>query len=192
MAEDIFSLQTMLTKIRREGNDGYILKIKTTPLQNAIIIASIMGSILSMYNYKVAKERTAAINTLRQRIKKFMYIRSRSNKNEFLRAVSYADMAWQTSIAHFVKHKFAIEAVATTLSIYSLYAEVIAKYANVREKQITAFARGMEEDIPLEIEQNSYLVTDFLLDEIAKFTGVQRRKLNFIKKESAIDATTSA
>ena len=125
-------------------------------------------------------------------LKKFMYARSRSNKREFLKAVSYADKAWQISIGHFVKHKLTIEAVATTINIYSLYSEVVSKYANVREKQVTAFARGMEEDIPLEIEQNSYLVTDFLLDEIAKFTGVQRRKLNFIKKESTLDATRSA
>ena len=53
----------------------------------------------------------------------------------------------------------------------------MSKYANIHEKQIEAFSRDMEKEITLKIEMDSYEVADFLLDELSKFSGVQRIKL---------------
>ncbi len=150
---------------------------KTSPLQNAIMLSSIIGSILSDYDNALAKERKKPILVLRARIKKFMFARSRSNHREFLEALKCADNAWRTSMSYFTKYKLQIDAVATVVKLHNLYEESLSRYANIHEKQIEAFARDMEKEITLKIEMDSYKVADYLLDELSKFSGVQRIKL---------------
>lgn len=146
----------------------------TTPLQNAMMLGSIIGSILSNYDPKVARDRARPIQTLRARLKKFMYIRSRSNHKEFAEAVNYANIAWQKSINHFVEQKLKIEAISTIVRLYDLYEEPLTKYANVRAKQIEAYAMGITEDTTLEHETNSYEVADYIIEQLAAFSGVRR------------------
>ena len=92
---------------------------KTSPLQNAIMISSIIGSILSGYDNLVAKERKRPILVLRARIKKFMFVRSRSNTKVFLEAIKCADTAWQTSMTHFAKNKLQRLADAMLITLFS-------------------------------------------------------------------------
>lgn len=148
--------------------------INTTPLQNAMMLSSIIGSILSNYDPKVVRDRAKPIVTLRARFKKFMYVRSRSNTKEFLEAVKFADIAWQNSINHFVKQKLTIEAVSTIVRLYDLYEEPLTRYANVRAKQIDAYAAGITEDTTLQHETNSYEVADYIIEQLAAFSGVRR------------------
>jgi hypothetical protein len=146
----------------------------TTPLQNAMMLSSIIGSILSNYDPKVARDRQKPILILRERFKKFMYVRSRSNKKEFLEAVEFADIAWKNSISHFVQQKLTIEAVSTIVRLYDLYEEPLTKYANVRVKQIEAYAAGITNDTTLEYEMNSYEVADYIIEQLATFSSVRR------------------
>lgn len=146
----------------------------TTPLQNAMILGSIIGSILDGYNPAVAKERATPIQILRARLKKFMYTRSRSNKKEFLESVRLAHTAWSNSIDYFAEQKLSIEAISTIVRLYDLYEEPLTKYANVRAKQIDAYAAGITEDTTLEHETNSYEVADYIIEQLAVFSGVRR------------------
>ncbi|MDD3450951.1 hypothetical protein [Sulfurimonas sp.] len=175
--EKIKNLQLVLTAMRKFGDDGFIYKIKTSPIQNTIIAASIMGNLLSFYDHRVKFERTKSVELLRSRVRKFLAIKSRTNKNEYLKALSYSNFAWQKMIDVFVKNKTPIELATAVMRVYGLYSEQLNKYANINEKQMDAFALGMIGEITLEIEQSSYVVVDFLLDELSKFTGVKRKKL---------------
>jgi hypothetical protein len=140
------------------------------------MLSSIIGSLLSNYDNSLAKERKKPILVLRARIKKLMFARSRSNNKEFLEALKCADSAWRSSMSYFVKDKLQIDAVATVVKLHNLYEEPLSKYANINEKQIEAFARDMEKEITLKIEMDSYRVAEYLLDELSKFSGIERIK----------------
>lgn len=146
----------------------------TTPLQNAIMLSSIIGSILSSYDPKVARDRAKPIQILRARFKKFMFVRSRSNQKEFLEAIKYADTAWRNSINYFAEQKLKIEAISTIVRLYDLYEEPLTKYANVRAKQIEAYAAGVTDETTLEHETNSYEVADYITEQLAIFSGARR------------------
>ncbi len=152
---------------------------KTTPLQNAIIMSSIMGSILSSYDAKLAKDRRKPINTLRKRIHKFMFTRARTNKNEFLAAIKYSDKVWRECVNHFADKKISIESVSTLVRLYDLYEEPMSRYANINEKQMESFAKDTSM-CDLSIETNSYEVADFILNKLSKYTDIKRRKLNLL------------
>ena len=155
--------------------------MNTTPLQHAIIISSIIGSIMSHYDPALAADRKNPINEIRRRIKKYMFTRSRSNKKEFLEAVKYSDIVWRTSVNHFAKHNIKIDAVSTVIRLYDLYAHPLSRYANINEKQMEAYAyKSMLDDN--DIEQSSYEVSDFILDQLATYTGIKRKKLNLLQR----------
>lgn len=175
--EKIKNLQLVLSAMRKIGDDGFIYKIKTSPIQNAIIAASIMGNLLSFYDHRIKQERTKSSELLRSRVRKFLATKSKTNKNEFLKALSYSNFAWQKMIDVFVKNKTPIELATAVMRVYGLYSEQLNKYANINEKHMDSFASEMIGEITLEIEQSSYVVVDFLLDELAKFTGVKRKIL---------------
>ena len=52
--------------------------------------------------------------------------------------------------------------------------EKCSKLLCTNDKQIEAFAQNVSENVTLELEQNSYEVSDYILNELAVFTGVQR------------------
>lgn len=161
----------------------------TTPLQRAMIMTSIIGSILSSYDPKVASERKKSINILKQRTKKFMFRRSKSNKNEFSEAIKISDRVWRTSVDYFAENNISIEAVSIILALYNLYEDELSKYANIHNKQIEAYARNSNFS-RADVEQNSYRVADFIIDELAPYTGVQKRVLNLkgkVEDESKIN-----
>lgn len=140
--ENIKTLQLVLSTIRKLGDDGFIYKAKKNNLINTIMIASIIGSLMEMYDPKIRRERSSAIDIIRARLKKFMFIKSRSNKREFLIAISNADRAWHKTIKYFANIKPQIEIVATVIRLYSVYSDLLGRYANINDKQIEAFAKG--------------------------------------------------
>lgn len=161
--------------------------LKTTPLQNAIIAASIIGSILGMYDHRIAKERTRAVGVLQSRIKKFLFSRSRTNKKEFNEAVEIADAAWGKTIKFFHAQKLQMETVTAIVEIYELYDKELARFVNIHEKQMDNYTIGADEDVPLEIEKSSRVVIGFMLDEISKATQVKRRSLNLIAQTQRME-----
>jgi len=154
------------------------MKTNTTPLQNAIIISSIIGSIMSNYDNSVKEERTKPIAEIRRRIKKFMFRRSRSNAKEFHEAIAVANAAWQNAVNHFVGKGLKIDAVSTVIRLYDLYADAMSRYANIHEKQMERYANGAYSG---DIELTSYEVSDYILDQLSAVTGVKRRRLNLLK-----------
>lgn len=153
---------------------------KTTPLQHAIMLGTIIGSIMSNYNPYIADERKKPIETIRKRLKKFMFKRSRTNEKEFLGAVAFANIVWRKSVNHFAEQNIKIDAVSTIIRLYDLYAEPLSKYANIHEKQMEAYAYGSEMQ-DADIEQTSYEVSDYIIEQLSVFTGIKRKKLNLLK-----------
>jgi len=149
------------------------MQSKTTRLQNAIILSSIIGTILGNYDPKNRYDRHKAINTLRRRIAKFMFKRSRSNRKEFVQAIAYADKVWRDAVTHFEKQNLSIEAISTVIRLYDLYADVLSKYANINEKQVEAYAMSAT-GVSVDIEMTSYKVSDYILELLSDITGVKR------------------
>jgi hypothetical protein len=149
------------------------------PLQIAVVIASLMGTVLSIYDNSVASDRKKSILILRARIKKFMYSRSRSNSKEFLEASAIADLIWQDTINFYKGEKTAVDVVSVCMVIYDLYEDVLSHYANINSKQMGAFCRGIEfEDLmTLELESKSYQMGYFILDKFEKYSGIGRVRL---------------
>jgi len=156
--------------------------MNTTPLQNAIIISSVIGSLMSNYDVTLAADRKKPINEIRRRIKKFMFKRSRSNAKEFHEAIKLSDIAWRNSVNHFAEKNLKIDAVSTVIRLYDLYADVMSRYANIHDKQMEAYAYGSSLQ-NVDIEQASYEVSDYIIEQLSVFTGIKRKRLNLLKKK---------
>ena len=143
------------------------------------MISSIIGSIMSNYDPRVAADRKKPINEIRRRIKKFMYKRSRTNAKEFDEAIILANTVWKKSVNHFINKNMQIDAVSTVIRLYDLYEDAMSKHANIHDKQMEAYALDAYTG---DIEMTSYEVSDYILDELSTVTGVKRRKLNLLQK----------
>ena len=154
----------------------------TTKLQNAIIISSIIGTIMSEYDPRNPKENTKSINIIKARIKKFMFSRSRKNPTDFAKSVMFANVVWREAVEHFAQKKMTIEAVSTILGLYNLYEEELSKFANLNQKQMENFSMNQSDTTILAYEKNSCEVSNYIIDALAPFTRKERRKLNLLEK----------
>lgn len=137
-------------------------------MQTAIIYASIIGTILNEYDHS---EQTNAINQIRSDVRKLMSSRSKSNHKEWHEAVMLADEAWKKAINHFVKHKLSIEAIRAVANIYAAAPDELKKYANITQKKIDKLERSAKEGTGFQIENNSHIVSDYLVATIRHMTG---------------------
>ena len=135
---------------------------------------------MSNYDPTIASERAKPIDTIRRRIKKFMFRRARINKREFLEATAIANSVWVSAVNHFAEKKMKIDAVSTIVGLYSLYEEPLSKFAGIHHKQMESYSYNP--NTPLEIEAQSNEVSDYILEKLSAFTGVQKRKLNLLKE----------
>lgn len=156
---------------------------KFSELQKAIAVSSMIGSILANYDPKKASDRKKPIQVLKARIKKMMFKRSRSNKKEFIDAVTISDVIWRKAIEHFEKQNVTIEAVAITIRLYDLYEPQLSRFTNINERQIEAFARGMDSH---HYEDSSYIVADYLIEKLAPFTGAKRENSQELQNKLAV------
>jgi len=154
----------------------------TTPLHNAIIITSFIRSLLSSYDAKDRKENIKPIQILRQRCKKFMTSRSRTNYKVLSESVKIGDAVWQDTINHFANKNLKIEVISTVVRLYDLYEEELGKYASIHSKQIEALAIHQTDVTTKDIEHTSYIIADYMLERLSAFTGKHRRKLNLLQK----------
>ena len=142
-----------------------------TDLQRAIIMGSIIGSLMSAYDPTKARERKKPISIIRARIKRAMFKRSRSNKKEFTEAIKVANEAWKTSVTHFLDDKITIETIATVMRLYDLYSVPLSRFFDLHEKQIQDFANGQDDFV---FEEKSFEVADYIIDVLADETGIKR------------------
>ena len=160
----------------------------TSPLQNAIIAGSIIGSLLAMCDPNVNNKSVAII---RANIKKMMFKRSRSNKKEFLEAVKISDTVWQETINNFFDKKLSLEVLTTSMRIYDIFEAPLTKFANVSHKKIEKMMMKVDERIDADIEANSFIIADFMIDRLSDFTGLTRDtsfkdKIEIMKQENII------
>jgi len=135
-------------------------------LKTSIIYASMIGSLLNEYE---PKENNSSINELKKQLRKFMQKRSKTNTSEFLQSLKIGNEVWIKSIDHFKENSYLIEAVSLVVALWSRQAETLAKFCNLTEKRIDAFAlQNMSDNHTLESEQNSYTVANYLNSQIEK------------------------
>jgi len=154
----------------------------TTPLHNAIILSSILGSLLSEYDVKNPKENIKPIQILRKRLRKFMSSRGRTNYKIFLESVKIGDEVWKKSVDHFASKNMKLEVISTFVRLYDLYEDELSRFASIHNKQVEAFAIHQTSSLSKEIEHSSYDVADYMLNELSVFTGKKRRKLNLLER----------
>lgn len=140
-----------------------------TELQKAIIISSMIGSILANYDPRKKAERGKGLVILRKRLKKMMMQRSKSNRKEFIEAIQVGDKVWRDAVNHFSDKNISIEAVSITIRLYHLYSTQLQRFANIGDRQIDAFAMGGNGTEGH--EKNSFIVADYILKALAPFTG---------------------
>ena len=151
-----------------------------TNLQQAIAVGSMIGSILSEYK---GKDNTGPVQELKRVIKRMMFRRSRTNAKEFRQAISIADVVWRDAVNHFADKGISIEAISTVVALHNLYAEPLAKFADITQNRIDAYAITSTGE-HVEHEQNSYMVSDYIIDRLAEYTGVVRRDLSAMKRKA--------
>mgnify|MGYP006883057660 CR=1 FL=1 len=145
----------------------------TTPLQNAIIATSSIGSLLSSYN---PNDTNKNIKQVRRDTKKLMMSRSKTNPKEFKEAIAIADKAWRDTINHFceVEEKMEIEALYATMTVFNLYEAPLKRFANITNKKIENIM--FNTDTTYKHQVNSEKAMNYYLDLLAESTGVHRRK----------------
>jgi hypothetical protein len=154
--------------------------MKTTNLQNAIMLSSILGTLLSHYDVKNPKENKKPIQVLRSRLKKFLFKRNRSNPKLYKEAILLANDIWSAAFEYFKDDKTPIELVSTIIRLYDVYEEELSKFANIHNKQIEQFA--LSNNVTRDCELNSYKVADYLIDKLSVHTDKKRRVLNLLTK----------
>ena len=153
----------------------------TTNLQNAIIAGSVLGSLFAEYDPKGTKK---SMKIIRANLKKMMYVRARSNPKEFKEAIDLSDKIWRKTVNHFAdkKEPLAIEALSSIMRFYNLYSAPLQRFSSVSDKKIERLMIGANCDY--EHENNSYMVIDYITDELSEFTGIKRE--NKLKTKFAI------
>jgi len=159
------------------------VKEELSVVTQAIILSILIDSIMLNYNPQRREERVESINKVRQRVKKYLSKKAKTNRREFTQALKISQEVWGSTIDHFEKLNVSIEATLTVTSFYNLYDIILAKQVNLTERLIEKFSCTMSDFTTLEIERSTKEVTDMILDKLAVYTGVHRRELPAPLKE---------
>jgi len=121
--------------------------------QQAIILVSIIGTILSEYD---DGEASASVATLKHDCKRFMTVQSGTKslpfigvrvvdlkKHEnFLKSVRIGDEIWRKSIDRYAKQSVVIEATHLIRAVYDFNPSALEKHAHISKRKIDALSRG--------------------------------------------------
>lgn len=144
---------------------------KLSNLEQAICVASIMGSLLNMYD---VNKINSNINQVKRDINTLIRKRAKSNRKEFVRAITVGDRVWGDAIKNYKGVK--IEVLTGCMKLYNIYETELNKFANISNKKIEKMLLGVDAMIDFDVESSSYAVFDFIIDELYKYTG--KRKLS--------------
>jgi hypothetical protein len=158
------------------------IKEELSTVTQAIILSILIDSIMMNYKHDKRGEATEAINKIKNRVKKYITKKIKTNKIDFASALRISSEIWGSTIDHFEDQNIAIEGVSTVTRIYSLYSEILSKNVNLTESLIEKFSLGVTHFNTLEIEANSYEFADMILDKLSEYTAVKRVRLNHLNK----------
>lgn len=133
-----------------------------TNLHKAIIYASMFGSILSEFD-----KSPKAIMDIRVQVKKFMYKRSRTNRKEYVEAVTIGHKVWSDAINYYAEKNLKIDSFALVVALWSDQAELLARFVNLTQKRMDRFSLINDNDL-LDAELDAYEVADYINKLIEK------------------------
>ena len=143
-----------------------------TKVQRAILAAQTIGVIMMEYK---AGELNRHGELIKSRVSRFLKRESKRDSKQFFEVVQIADKAWRDTINHFKDKHLKIETKSTILAYFN-YFEDDLRLADIRNKHLEEWTKEMIEDA--EIENNSYIVVDFMMSAAGiekKDNGLKRR-----------------
>jgi len=158
-----------------------------TKLEQAIVVAHGMRRILSNYKHF---ERTAHLETLSKRLKKFLLQREKSNTKSFILATEFEKVFWENVTDKYDK-KTKILALDFVTSLYSYYGEILNKYSSISPtlmEKIDLLANETDassEEI-YEMEQNDKNLLTTYVTLFEPYSGIKMRKSLFAGKKLII------
>ena len=158
-----------------------------TKLEQAIVVAHGMRRILSNYKHN---ERTASLETLAKRLKKFLLKREKSNKRSFIFATEFERIFWLNVTDKYDKTT-RILALDFVTSLYSYYGDILSRYSDISPKLMEKIdilaneADATSEEI-YEMEQNDKDLLTTYVNMFEPYSSVKMRKSLFAGKKLTI------
>lgn len=168
--------------MRENSKPKITQKIKLSKVQNAIILSSLIGAIISQYDKKQIED-TPALKDIDDRINIFLEREREKNFSDSLVAIGITDNIWGKMVSKFIGKAYGVSAKYTIILLQSYYARDLNVYANLNEKQfmnLSLLEEADEEDIE-EVERHSSEVADFIIDELSVYTSIKRKKKGWLK-----------
>lgn len=168
--------------------------------QQAIILTSIIGSVLDEYDDKESK---GIISTLKHDCKRFMMaqsgtktlpfigvkvVNSQAHKR-FYNSVMIGDRIWQKTINRYAKQGVTIEATSLIKAIYDFAPDVLAKHARISQRKIEMLLMTATDGNSTHKRDGAIIggyLTELLAQEMGvKINGRLRALKNKIEREIA-------
>lgn len=154
-----------------------------TKTQQAIILTSIIGSILDEYQ---DKESVGVISILKHDCKRFMMSQSGTKflpfvgarivnhklHEQFIRTVMIGDRIWKKTIDRYAKQGITIEATALIKAVFDFSPELMAKYVHISQKKIDALISGAT-DGDANHKRDGAIIGGYLTELLAQEMGLK-------------------
>lgn len=155
-----------------------------TQLQQAIILVSIIGTILN--SYRDEDELTPPVRTLKFTCKRFMDQQSgvkvtpfRGAKivdhNKFKRytdTIEIGNRIWQRALDRYAKQNVHIEAVSMIKALYDFAPDVLAKHAHISKRKITDYLNESKEGDD-KLKTQGAVIGGYLIELLAAEMGIK-------------------
>lgn len=155
-----------------------------TQLQQAIILVSIIGTVLNVYRDE--DELTPPIRTLKFTCIRFMDQQSGVkvtpfrgakivDQNKFKRytaTIEIGNRIWQRALDRYAKQNVHIEAVSMIKALYDFAPEVLAKHAHISHRKITDYLNESKEGND-KLKTQGTVIGGYLIELLAAEMGIK-------------------
>ncbi|NOQ31760.1 MAG: hypothetical protein GQ570_11620 [Helicobacteraceae bacterium] len=145
-----------------------------TPLQNAVIASSMIGSLLSNYSDE-DKKKYPPIGRMDKHINKFLKNSARLHLDKYVEAVNLADTAWRSAVNYFADKSYSIEAISTIIQIQYLFEKPLLKNAKLTSKMFEELATFESDLTTVDLARDSKIIVDYIIDKMPQ-TGIKKKE----------------
>lgn len=155
-----------------------------TQIQRAIILVSIIGTILD--EYRNQDELSAPVRALKFACKRFMINQSGMREipfigkkitdarkyQQFAKTVMIGDKIWQKAIDRYASQSITIEATSLIRALYDFAPDLLAKYAHISSKKINDYmAEAIDGDE--KCKRDGAVIGGYLTELLAEEMGIK-------------------
>lgn len=155
-----------------------------TQLQQAIILVSIIGTILDEYQHK--DELTPPVRTLKFTCNRFMDQQSgvkvipfrgakivdHSKYKRYMATIKIGNRLWQKALDRYAKQKLTIEAVSMIKALYDFAPDVLAKHAHISKRKISDYL-DESKDGDAKFKTQGAVIGGYLIELLAAEMGIK-------------------